>query len=135
MESMKNKLVITSIFSVCCYCFWSCSDCKQSKKIDTTTVHDTVNETMDINKINSIKKDSIFKDTILNKKERKETLPEFEDYKSEYKLHYEYYIDKAYDKRTYRNNYKEYKSDYLDSLIREYDRKKEVEDSKHFNND
>ncbi|WP_211306565.1 hypothetical protein [Schleiferia thermophila] len=123
---MKNKFITISIF---CLIFCSCSEGNRSEQKDSLRTQDTIYKNIDTIQVHNQKKDSVNKDTSKNEKTRKESLPEFEDYESEYQFRYQFYIDKAYDRKTYEKHYKPYtyQSKHLDSLIDIYEKKKEIE--------
>lgn len=128
MELKVNKILT---YLLCCFCLISCSESQQNKKNDESEVVKLDSIQLDNNDNPKHEKDTVKVDTVnISNKNDEIKLPDFFDYESEYQLRYEFYIDKAYDKNTYKKHYQPYtyQSKYLDSLINVYEKKRETED-------
>lgn len=128
-EIVTLKLGIAIIVLLCASC------AESSKKVDSD---DSSNQerVFDENSNQMSDQDKRENDTLKGAKEQISSdsvkTPTFFDEESVYQLHYEYYINKAYDRKTYEKHYKPYtyQSKHLDSLIEIYEKKKKEIENK-----
>lgn len=134
MESMNSKIKHLLTLIICFGVLQACFDNSQNKQeqtinSDSIISTDTIRNG-DSNYTNTI--DSFQHET---EQEVKPPVPDYYDFQSEVEIFYKSYIEKAYDIKTYRKYYRTIYQNKLDSLIKEYDKKKEVENPFNLNND
>lgn len=130
---MKSKIKNLLTLLICLGVFQACFDNSQNKQ-EQTINSDSIIGTDTIRKGNSVSTNSFVSVQHKTEQEVPPPVPDSYDFQSEVEIFYKSYIGKAYDINSYRKYYGTIYQNKLDSLIREYDKKKKVENSHHMNN-
>jgi hypothetical protein len=103
---------------------FSCSNNSQRNQDNIIVASDSIFEKLENNQVSDIQEDTTQrkKQEILNEEEVPQ-IQEYYDYYSEVEMHYKYYIEKAYDKKTYQQYFATRERHKLDSLIKIYGQK------------
>lgn len=130
---MKNKFKLPITFIICIGLWYSCSNNNQIKQESESIMSDSI-ISVDSTQIEiDIKTNRTDTSSHETKQKVQPPIPDYYDFQSEVHIYYKSYVGKAYDFKSHQKYFGTRNQNKLDSLIKEYDKNKDLEDSQQRN--